>query len=163
MLGPVEPALLLLLGAVGLVLAIACANVASLLLARGTGRGREVAIRSALGAGQVRLARQMLAESLLLATLGGIAGILAARWALPLLIVMAPAGLPRLSEVRIDGLVLAVAAAVTTLTGFEFGLFPIWQATRAGASELLRSGRAGAIGGAQRSQKCWWWPKRRWP
>ena len=153
MLGRVEPALLLLLGAVGLVLSIACANVASLMLARGTSRGREIAIRTALGAGRARIARQLLAESLLLAAVGGIAGVVAAELALPALLALAPPGLPRLSEVRIDGIVLVVAALLTALTGVAFGLFPVWQSARADANQLLKSGRTGAIGGARRPQK----------
>jgi predicted permease len=153
MLGRVEPALLLLLGAVGLVLSIACANVASLMLARGTGRGREIAIRTALGAGRARIARQLLAESLLLAAVGGIAGVLAADLALPALLALAPPGLPRLSEVRIDGIVVVAAALLTGLTGVAFGLFPVWQSARADANQLLKSGRTGAIGGARRPQK----------
>jgi predicted permease len=153
MLGPVQPALLLLLGAVGLVLSIACANVASLMLARGAGRGREIAIRTALGAGRARIARQLLAESLLLAILGGAAGIAAATLTLPALLALAPETLPRLREVRIDGPVLAVAAALTALTGVAFGLFPVWQSTRSDANQLLKSGRTGATSGARRPQK----------
>jgi putative ABC transport system permease protein len=153
MLGPVKPPLLLLLGAVALVLAIACANVASLMLARGTGRGREIAIRTALGAGRARIARQLLVESLLVAALGGAAGVAAAKLALPALLALAPETMPRLHEVRIDGVVLAVAAGLTALTGVVFGLFPVWQSTRADANQLLKSGRAGATSIARRPQK----------
>src|SRR6185503_5420080 len=152
MLGPVEPALLLLLAAVLLLLAIAAANVASLMLARGLGRGRELAIRVALGAGGGRLARQMLTESLLLAVIAGGVGVLAAYWTLPALLALAPPGLPRLQEVRVDRLVLAVAAGLATLTGILAGLFPVWHSTRAGASESLRSGRS-PLGAARRPQK----------
>jgi putative ABC transport system permease protein len=153
MLGPVTSPLLLLLGAVGLVLAIACANVASLMLARGTGRGREIAIRTALGAGRARIARQLLVESLLVAFIGGAAGVAAAQMALPLLLALAPETMPRLAEVRIDGPVWAAAGALTLLTGVVFGLFPVWQSTRADANQLLKSGRTGAIAGARRPQK----------
>jgi predicted permease len=153
MLGRVAPPLLLLLGAVGLVLSIACANVASLMLARGTSRGREIAIRTALGAGRARIARQLLAESLLVAAIGGAAGIAAAMLALPALLALAPETMPRLREVRIDAPVLMVAAALTALTGVVFGLFPVWQSTRADANQLLKSGRTGAIAGARRPQK----------
>src|SRR5262249_51965006 len=153
MLGPVEAPLLMLLGAVGLVLAIACANVASLMLARGTGRAREIAIRSALGASPARIARQLLVESLLVAALGGILGVAAAQLALPALLSLAPEGLPRLGEVRLDGLVLAAAAVLTALTGVAFGLFPVWHSTRPDANPLLKSGRTSALGGARRPQK----------
>jgi len=154
MLGPVAPPLLLLLGAVGLVLSIACANVASLMLARGTSRGREIAIRTALGAGRARVARQLLVESLLVAAIGGAAGIAASMLALPVLLALAPETMPRLREVRIDAFVLMVAAALTAaLTGVVFGLFPVWQSTRADANQLLKSGRTGAIAGARRPQK----------
>jgi predicted permease len=153
MLGRVEPALLLLLGAAGLVLSIACANVASLMLARGAGRGREIAIRTALGAGRARIARQLLAESLLLAAVGGVAGVLAAELTLPALLALAPPGLPRLSDVRIDGVVVGTAALLTALTGVVSGLFPVWQSARADANQLLKSGRTGAIAGARRPQK----------
>lgn len=152
MLGPVEPALLLLLGAVVLLLAIASANVASLLLARGLGRSRELAIRGALGADRGRLARQMLTESLLLAAAGGAVGVLAALWSLPALLAFAPPGLPRLQEVHVDRLVLAVAAGLTTLTGALAGLFPVWQSLRTDASQSLRSGRT-PLGAARRPQK----------
>jgi predicted permease len=95
----------------------------------------------------------MLAESLLLAVLGGAVGALAARWALPALLSLAPAGMPRLHEVRVDGAVLAFAAALTALTGLAFGLFPVWQSAHVDSSQILRSGRAGANAASRRPQK----------
>src|SRR5439155_17972296 len=126
-------------GAVGPVRPIACANVSSLMLARGTGRGREIAIRTALGAGRARIARQLLAESLLLATAGGIAGVLAAQLALPVILALAPPGLPRLSEVGMCGVVLVVSGLLTGLTGVAFGLCPVCLFAPAVPTQLVKS------------------------
>lgn len=130
MTGDTRPALLALLGAVGGVLLICCANVANLMLVRAQGRGRELSVRAALGAGRGRLARQLLTESLLLAAIGGAAGLAAGTLALRALVAVAPDDLPRLAEVALDPLVVAFVAALAVLTGLLFGLAPAWRAWR---------------------------------
>jgi predicted permease len=124
MLGDVQPVLLVLLGAVGFVLLIACVNVANLLLARSTGRAHEFAIRAALGAGSVRLVRQLLTESLLLALSGGGLGVLLAQSATRAMLKVLPAQLPRAAEIGVDTHVLLFTAAVSMLAGVLFGLVP---------------------------------------
>ena len=128
--GNYRTALWTLLGAVGLVLLIACSNLANLLLARASSRGREVAIRSALGATRFRLARQFFTESLLLAFSGGALGVAVARAGLRALLMLSPADLPRASEVTLSGQVLLFALAVTMLSGVIFGLAPALHASR---------------------------------
>ena len=141
--------LLVLLAAVGLVLLIACGNVANLLLARLAARSRELAIRAAIGAGRGRIVRQVLTESLVLACLGGVAGLAVAWWSLPVLIRLAPDGVPRLDNgVRSSGPVLAAAVALVFGSAMFVGLLPAWQATRRTTlTEDLGDGK-GALSGS---------------
>jgi putative ABC transport system permease protein len=138
----VRPALLVLLGAVGFVLLIACLNVANLLLARASERNKEVALRAALGAGRTRIIRQMLTESLLLAGLGGLAGLLVAGWANGTLLMMFPErrDIPRLDQTRLDATVLLFTLGLSVLTSFAFGLIPALQASRPNINEALKEG-----------------------
>jgi len=153
--GGIEPALRVLLGAVGLVLLIACANVATLLLARSKSRGHEIAIRVALGAKPWQVIRQVLIESLLLAVLGGAAGLLLARWSAGALLAIAPKGLIPLDGAQIDLSVLAFTAGIAVLTGLLFGVVPAVQSARGRPNDELkeggRSGSEGVHGGRTRS------------
>ena len=134
----VRPTLLILLAAAGLVLIIACANVASLLLARGTVRAQEIAIRAAIGAGRARLTRQLLVENLVLAALGGIAGSLLAQWGVRALIAMGPREIPRLGETTFDARVLLFAAVITLATALVTGLAPIFAAAKQELISVLK-------------------------
>ena len=140
LIGNVGPAFMVLIAAVALVLLIACANIASLVLARNTSRQREIAIRTALGAGRSRLIRQLLTESLLLALAGGAAGILLANVGVEFLKQLGPDSLPRLDEVSVDGVVLAFTFAIAVLTGILFGLGPAMKASRRDLTQSLKEG-----------------------
>lgn len=142
--GNVRPFLLVLLGAVGFLLLITCANVANLLLARAMGRSREFAIRAALGASRSRVVRQLLTESVLLAGAGGIAGLALAAWGTTAIIRVLPGALPRSGDVHVDARVLAFTVAASLATGFLFGLVPALRSARVDLQEVLKqSGRAG--------------------
>jgi predicted permease len=141
---------LMLFGAVGLVLLIACSNIANLQLARAAARRKEIVVRSALGASPWRIARQTLTESLLLALIGGMVGSLVAVWALDLIIKFGPENVPRLGEVRLDPRVLGFTLLVTLLTGILFGLAPALQGARVSLTEALNeSGRVSGAGGRE--------------
>src|SRR5690242_4765890 len=138
--GDVRRALLVLLGSVGLVLLIACANVANLLLTRAAGREKEVAIRTALGAAWQRLARQLLTESMLLGLLGGAAGLLVAQMSLYVVRTMNPGNIPRLEDIAINGTVLAFTLAISLATGLLFGVAPVWRAIKVDLNTSLKAG-----------------------
>src|SRR5678815_1115672 len=138
--GDIRPALLVLLGSVGFVLLIACANVANLLLARAASRIKEVAIRSALGATRRDLLRQLMAESLMLAMVGGVLGLGLAWLGMRGLVALKPANVPRISELRIDGIVTAFTLGIAVVTGLLFGLVPALQASRANLQVTLKEG-----------------------
>jgi putative ABC transport system permease protein len=141
-----RPALVLLLWAVGVVLLVACANLANLLLASGSARQRELAIRGALGAGRRRLLRQLLTESVLLGVAGGAAGLMLAFWATRALSVLSAAGMPRADAVAIDLPVLAFAMGLALVTGLIFGIVPAWQLSGGRVHDTLKEGARGQAG-----------------
>ena len=148
--GNVREALLVIQGAVGLVLLIACANVSSLLIARATGRRRELAIRSALGASRAHLMRQMLTESVVLGAAGGVCGLLLGSWLLVLLQRFVPSGLPRADTIRLDMPVTLITLLASLVVGVLFGLLPALQASRARAGQVIKE--AGERGSSSRAR-----------
>jgi putative ABC transport system permease protein len=151
LVGDVRSALLILFGAVGLVLLIACANFAMLLMARGVARQRELVIRASLGARNGRLIRQRLTESTLLALVGGAAGLIAAKAGITLLLALKPAELRRFDAIPMDARVFVFVLAISLLTGLLFGLLPAWSASRGDIAEALRENARTAVTGVSRS------------
>ena len=151
--GDVRRALLVLMGSVALVLLIACANIANLLLARATGREKEIAVRTALGAGWQRLARQLLTESVLMGVLGGAAGLFVAYATLSIVRIMHPGNIPRLEDIGINGSVLAFTFGLSLATGILFGLAPVWRAIKVDLNSSLKAGgRSGQSDGGLHQQ-----------
>ncbi len=150
--GNVQPLLIVLLAAVGFLLLIACANVANLLLARSMGRSREFAIRAALGAGQVRVIRQLLTESTALAGLGGALGLLLAFWGTKAVLGTLPGALPRANEVSLDSRVLLFTVALSLFAGIVFGLAPALKTSRVNLEEILKESGRGLSGARHRLQ-----------
>ena len=147
--GDIRPTLLVLFGAVGFLLLIACANVANLLLARAAGRQREIAVRFSLGASRMRIARQLLTESILLSTIATAAGLLLAEWAVRALRTLPPSNLPRAASIGLDLPVLCFAVGVAIVTGLLFGVAPALQVTRSAPSETLKEGGRTSSAGRQ--------------
>ncbi len=149
----VKPSLLALLGAVGFVLLIACANVANLLLARSAARQKEIAIRAAMGASRTRVLRQMLTESILLSAIGGLAGLVLSIWLIDGLMAMLPEGAPRLEQIGIDYRVLTFALGVSALTGILFGIVPALQASKLDVTSALKEGGRSGEGNRRTSAR----------
>jgi len=153
MVGDIQPFLLLLLAAVGFVLLIACVNVANLLLARSTARTREFAIRSAMGANRGRVVRQLLTESILLAAVGGILGLLLASWGIQAALKVLPTALPRVEEIHVDLRVLLFTLTASVLAGSFFGLAPALKNSQIDLHETLKEGGRGLSGARHRAQR----------
>ena len=151
-LGGVRATLWVLLGAVGFVLLIVCANVANLFLARAAGRQKEIAIRSALGASRSRLVRQFLTESTMLAVTGGAIGILVAAWGVRLLAASPALGVPRSNEIAVNGAVLIFSLGISFLAGILFGIVPAWRTSRINLSEIMNEASRGSSAGARRNR-----------
>ncbi|HEX7181626.1 MAG TPA: ABC transporter permease [Thermoanaerobaculia bacterium] len=151
-IGDARPLLVALAGAAVMVLLIACTNVANLLLARSAVRRREIAVRVALGAARGRILRQLLVETLLLALLGGAAGVLVAKAGVAGLRALGPATVPRLAEATVDARMLGFALALSLLTGLLFGLLPALRASRTDLAEVMKTGAPGAVGGPARDR-----------
>ena len=149
--GPLRPAIMVLVGAVAFVLLIACANVANLLLARASARGRELAVRAALGAGRWRIARHLLTEAMVLAAGGAVLGVLLASWSVDALVAASPIGTAGFDDLGVDPTVLGYTAVIAAMTGLVFGLAPVLSAGRARAMLALKdAARGGAAGGGRR-------------
>jgi putative ABC transport system permease protein len=146
--GPIRPALIVFMVAVGMVLLVACGNVANLMLARAAARIREIAVRVSLGASRQRLVRQLLTESLLLALTGGALGLALAGWGVAGLKAMRPGNIPRIDDITLDWRVVAFTAGISVLTGLIFGLAPALQAARDDVRAAMQGGGRGVSGGA---------------
>jgi predicted permease len=153
LVGDVGGTLLLLLGAVGLVLLIACANVANLLLARSAVRTREFAVRLALGASRVQIVRQLVTESVLLSLVGGLVGLVIAKWGLQAVLAAAPGSVPRIENIGVNGAVLLFAFCVSITVGIVFGLWPALKSSKTSVQAGLKEGGRGSTGGHQRTQR----------
>ena len=152
MIGDVRTALYILFGAVVCVLLIANANVANLLLARASARGKEIALRAAMGASRTRIIRQLLTESVLLSVLGGLFGLLIAQWGTEALVKTVPQNIPRISTIHLDATVLAFTMLISLATGVIFGLVPAWQASHVDLNSSLKSGSRTGGGGENKGR-----------